>query len=154
MKVKKKGFIAIALLALSILVMSLPSDALASPMMNRKEEITVFNGRWFATRLAHGREIAERLKIECNKNKEICRVELTTDWSNSCTTSHGEETGAMLKGKGPVVVAWPRITINVDAYCLTKPPTYSGFPLDIWFEYNETDNTLLDNIGVMWHRGK
>lgn len=151
---KKYGPVSAILLLAAAFAMLFPSNAIAAPTMKGKDEINVFNGRWFATRFAHNRVIAERLKIECNKNKAICRVEIIADWSNTCTGIHGEDTGVMLKGKGPVIVEWPKITINVDVYCLTKPPTYNNFSPDISFIYNENDDTLFSPLGITWHRGK
>lgn len=155
---KKFGFIGAILLLAAAFAMLVSSNAIAAPSARAKEDINVFNGRWFATREAYERVISERLKIQCNKNTEICKVEIIADWSNSCTKKYHEDTGVMLKGKGPVDVEWPTITINVDVYCLTKPPTYNDRSLPTSFTYNENDNTLLNPLPfgewLTWHRGK
>ena len=149
---KKIGSISAMLLLIIALAMLLPSSAIAAPTMEDEGKLRAFNGSWVATRTAHGREIAQWLWIWCSRHRDVCAVLLVAEWSNSCSEAHGEETGAMLRGWGPVSLEWPRMTINVDAYCLTMPPMYSDFSPDIWFEHNEDDRTLEDNIGTLWHR--
>ena len=154
---KKFSFISIALLMVLVFMMLLPSNAIAAPTMKAKSGISVFNGKWVSIRWTGGDEgwlTAQSLKIKCNPKKINCRMKLIVERSGTCTGIYGEPTGLMWMYNGPVNVVGSSIhsMVNVDAYCLTKPPTYlASFPA--WYTYNEVDDTLSDfSITTVWER--
>jgi hypothetical protein len=126
--------------------------------MKAKSELSEFDGKWVSTRWTGGEQgwlTAQSLKIKCDPNKMTCRMKLIVEKSGTCTANNnGEPTGLMWMYNGPVYVVGSSIhsIVNVDAYCLSKPPTYlTSFPA--WYTYNEVDDTLSDfSLITVWER--
>ena len=81
-------------------------------------------------------------------------MKLLIEKSYNCTDLYGEPTGNMLSGKGPVIVELEplSITIDVKAYCLTRPLPDPVGPFPVTYTYNAEDDTLIDNLGTIWTR--
>lgn len=133
----------VALSLVIVLAVALPSGVNAEP----GDGVRSFHGKWVSVRIG----IPQTLKIRCDAETNYCKMRLVVEESRTCTDQFGEPTGALLEGEGQVEVIDQTIEIVVDAYCLTKPPTYS-FSFPVTFTYNELDDTLADNLGVIWYR--
>ncbi|MCP4142267.1 MAG: hypothetical protein GY755_18685 [Chloroflexi bacterium] len=144
---KKNQILIIALAIVIILATTLPVGANAAPIEKRDSELRNFHGKWISIREG----IHQSLKIRCNSKKSYCKITLIAEESRTCTAQFGEPTDALLKGKNQVQVIDDTIEIFVDAYCLSKPPTYS-FSFPVYYTYNEMNDTLTDNLDVIWHR--
>jgi hypothetical protein len=154
---KKYLLVSIALLMVLAFVMLFPSHAVAAPMTKSKSGIRIFNGRWESTRLSGGVETAQHLKLTCNPRKTTCRMRLIVERSSTCSSEdydYGDPTGNMLVGRGPVIVETEplSITINVNAYCLVRPLPDPVGPFSVTYTYNEGDDTLTDNLEIVWTR--
>ena len=150
---KKIRIIISGLIIFVFLVVMLPVYAHAAPMMGTKAELKAFHGKWLSDRwVPEGYLIHQTLKMRCDVETNYCKMELIAEGSRSCTAANdGIPTDALLIGEGYVEIINDTIEIYVDGYCLTKPPTYtSSFP--VTFTYNLADDTLTDNLGVIWYR--
>ncbi len=144
---KKIHILTFILSIITILAVVFPFGVNAAPMTKNKDGVRVFHGKWVSVRAG----IHQTLKIRCDSETNYCKLSLVAKESRSCTAAYGEPTDALLKGEGPVQVIDQTIELFVDAYCLTKPPTYTATFL-VTFTYNEMDDTLTDNLGAVWYR--
>jgi hypothetical protein len=149
---KKLRSVTIFVIFIVVFAAALPLKANAAPVMSTADSIKVFHGKWISDRVVPDQDpIHQTLKIRCDTETNYCKMELITEQSRSCTAQFGEPTDALLKGEGFVEVVDQTIEIFVDAYCLSKPPTYS-FSFPVTFTYNPDDDTLTDNLGTTWFR--
>ena len=149
---RKKTTLSVAFLLVVAVALLVFSNAFAAVPMNANGGISVFNGKWESTRVSGGVETVQHLHIQCNPNKNTCRIKVLVERSGTCSSLYGDPTGLGWKYNGPVLVDGLTITASteVDLYCLSKPPAYLG-PATAWYTYNEADDTLTD-FGATWYR--
>jgi len=150
---KKIRTIISVLLVVTFLAVMFPVYVNAAPMMGTNPDLKAFHGKWVSDRwVPEGYFIHQTMKIRCDIETNYCKLELIAEASRSCTlTNEGIPTDALLEGEDFVDVTDHILELDVDAYCLTKPPTYST-TVPVFFAYNSNDDTLTDNLDTIWHR--
>jgi len=146
---KKNYTIVTILIVVTLLAVIFPVYANAAPLMDTKDGLKAFHGKWISIRL----ESPQTLKIRCDVETSYCKIEMITEISTSCTKlAGGVPTGRYFEGEGIVEIIDQSITIPAISYCMTKPPSdfYYGPPIP--FTYHPADDTLTDVWGVTWHR--
>ena len=134
-----------------LIIVFVLTSILAFSALAETEGVWNFHGKWISDREVPDQDpIHQTLKIRCDLETNYCKMELITEQSRTCTTQFGEPTDALLTGEGFVEIVDQMIEIFVDAYCLSKPPTYS-FSFPVTFTYNPGDDTLTDNLGTTWY---
>jgi len=150
---KKLSMLISILTVVAFLAVMFPVYANAAPLIRTNPDLKVFHGKWVSDRwVSEGYFIHQTMKIRCDIETNYCKLELIAEASRSCTLANeGIPTDALLEGEDFVDVTDHILELDVDAYCLTKPPTYSK-TVPVFFIYNSDDGTLTDNLDTIWYR--